>query len=220
MSPSKEARQFYDGLIADLEAKRSQSSAEEQSFGAHRSMSRPELLEWLKFQCWYEIESCRFIGSWLNDTPEPEALVGLCRQIADEARHYKIVLAHIHSLGGSMEGWKPEPEWVEWIQKFYATDGKDTLERMAAHNIAGEIGAMNAFNDLMNRVPEATQRMLKRIMPDEKFHVALGRAIVLRYATEEEKQEKVTRRVWQAFANEQRSRRAFERRLHALGIAA
>ena len=219
MRPTKEAQKFYDGLLAELEEKRAHSSAEEQSFGAHRPLSRLELLEWLKFQCWYEIESCRFIGSWLNDTPEPEALTGLCRQIADEARHHKIVLAHIHALGGSMEGWQPEPEWVEWIQKFYSTDGKDTLERVAAHNIAGEMGAMNAFNDLMNRIPEATQRMLKRIIPDEKFHVALGRAIVLRYATDAEKQEKVTRRVWQSFANEQRSRRAFERRLNALGLA-
>ena len=216
MKTSRQVRRFYDDLIAELEARRAASSDAEQSFGAHRPLSRPELLEWLKFQCWYEIESCRFIGGWLNTTAEPEAMSGLCRQIADEARHYKIVLAHIHALGGTMEGWVPEPEWVDWVQKFYAVEGKDTLERVAAHNIAGEMGAMNAFDDIKRRAPESTGRMLERIMPDEKFHVSLGRAIVLRYATDEDKQEKVARRVWQAFEKEQRGRRAFERRLDSL----
>jgi hypothetical protein len=217
---AEDPERFYDGLVAALAARRGELSAAERSFGAERQMSREELLEWLYFQCWYELESCRFIGSWLCDTPEPEALMGLSRQIADEARHYKILHAHIEALGGLMADWTPEPEWVTWIQKFYATDGAGTLERIGAHNITGEIGAMNAFEGLLPRIPAATRTVLERIMPDERFHVALGRAIVLRYATDAETQAKVVRRAWAAFDQEQKGRLAFERRLRRLGAVA
>ncbi len=214
----EEPAAFYAGLVATLQERRTELSAAEQSFGGDKSMGKPELLEWLYFQCWYEIESAKFIGSWLYSTPEPEAFSGLCRQIADESRHASILGKHIETLGGSMASWTPEPEWVEWIQAFYAREGSDTLERIGAHNITGEIGAMNAFEGLLPRVPAATKAMLRRIMPDERFHVSLGRAIVRRYAVTAEIQDRVRQRAWQAFEHEQHGRLAFARRLQRLGI--
>ncbi len=206
---------FYDELVAGLHVRRQQQSAAEQSFGADRPMARAELIEWLQFQCWYESEAAKFIGAWLRHTPEPEAFHGLCRQIADEAIHCKLFEAHLESLGASMDGWAPEPEWVEWIQVYYPA-GDDTLERISAHNITGEIGAMNAFTGLMPRIPDATRKVLERVIPDEEFHVALGRMIVHRYATDLDRQNRVRRRVWEAFALEGKGRAAFERRLQAL----
>jgi hypothetical protein len=215
---AQDSTAFYAQLVASLQERRTELSAAEQSFGGDKSMGKPELLEWLYFQCWYELESAKFIGSWLYSTPEPEAFSGLCRQIADESRHASILGKHIQTLGGSMASWSPEPEWVEWIQAFYAREGGDTLERMGAHNVTGEIGAMNAFDGLLPRVPAATRAMLRRIMPDERFHVSLGRAIVRRYAVGAETQDKVRRRAWQAFEHEQHGRLAFARRLRRLGI--
>jgi len=218
--PARDPAAFYAELVMSLDARRAELSAAEQSFGANRTLAREELLEWLYFQCWYELESAKFIGSWLYSTPEPEAFAGLCRQIADESRHYAIIAAHIRTLGGSMEGWAPEPEWVRWIQEFYAREGSDTLERMGAHNITGEIGAMNAFAGLLPRVPESTRAVLERITPDEQFHVSLGRAVVHRYAVTAEAQQRIERRAWQAFEHEQKGRLAFERRLSRLGPGA
>ncbi|WP_052185327.1 rubredoxin [Halopseudomonas pelagia] len=207
-----ESVQFYDQLVAALTSRRKELSEAEQSFGGYAPMGQEELVEWLQFQCWYEREAAGFIGSWLRDTPETEVFIGLCRQVSDEGRHYKLLLSHLKSLGASMEGWQPEPEWVAWVSEFYAA-GDDTLERVAAHNITGELGAMNAFEGLLPRVPQETREVLGKIIPDEKFHVSLGRMAVQRFATTADRQFRVEQRVWDAFELEQKGRLAFERRL-------
>lgn len=212
------ASAFYDSLLAELAALREGSSEVEKSFGGTRPLSQVELIEWLKFQCWYEREAAGFIGSWLRDTPEPEAFFGLCRQVADEGRHWKLITSHLESLGTSMAGWEPEPEWIAWVREFYAS-GDDTLERIAAHNITGEIGVMNAFEGLLPRLPEDTRRVMDKIIPDEAFHIALGRMVVSRYATTPDAQARVRARVLQAFALEQRGRAAYDRRLQRLSAA-
>ncbi|MEJ0068069.1 MAG: ferritin-like domain-containing protein [Pseudomonadota bacterium] len=206
---------FYDGLIAELTARRAAIAPARQSFGPPRPLSRAELIEWLKFQAWYELEATGFIGSWLDDVKEPEAFQGLARQVADEARHYRLFLRHLESFGGSLAGWVPEPEWVAWVSEFYRA-GNDTLERVSAHNITGELGAMQAFETLLPRVPDATKRLLRKVMPDERFHVALGRTVVQRYATSADAQARVRRRVLRAFELEQAGRTAYERRMAAL----
>lgn len=213
--PAVDPKTFYSDLVRTLELRRDALSEPEKSFGGYQPLDRAELLEWLKFQCWYEQEAAGFIGSWLRDTPEPEVFIGLCQQVADEGKHYKLILSHLQSLGASMEGWSPEPEWVEWVSEFYAS-GDDTLERVAAHNITGELGAMDAFDGLLPRIPDATRAMLEKIIPDEKFHVSLGRMAVHRYATTQDRQARVEARVLKAFELEQKGRLAFERRLGAI----
>jgi len=213
--PAADPKVFYDGLVRTLGVKRDALSAAEKSFGGYQPLDQAELLEWLKFQCWYEQEAAGFIGSWLRDTPEPEVFIGLCRQVADEGKHYKLIRSHLHALGASMDGWSPEPEWVEWVSEFYAS-GDDTLERVAAHNITGELGAMDAFEGLLPRIPASTRAMLEKIIPDEKFHVSLGRIAVHRYATTRDRQARVEARVMRAFELEQKGRLAFERRLGAI----
>ena len=106
-----DSTQFYEQLVGDLTARREALSEAEKSFGGFAPLGREELIEWLQFQCWYEREAAGFIGSWLRDTPEDEVFVGLCRQVADEGKHFKLLHSHLQSLGASMEGWKPEPEW-------------------------------------------------------------------------------------------------------------
>lgn len=213
--PAKDPVAFYDGLVANLKARREALTEAEQSFGGYQPLAREELIEWLRFQCWYEQEAAGFIGSWLRETPESDIFVGLCRQVADEGRHYKLLLSHLQSLGVSMDDWVPEPEWVNWVSEFYAS-GNDTLERVAAHNITGELGAMDAFDGLLPRVPASTRAVLEKIIPDEKFHVSLGRMAVHRYATTLDRQARVHARVVRAFELEQKGRLAFERRIRAL----
>ena len=103
-----DSTQFYEQLVGDLTARREALSEAEKSFGGFAPLGREELIEWLQFQCWYEREAAGFIGSWLRDTPEDEVFVGLCRQVADEGKHFKLLHSHLQSLGASMDGWKPE----------------------------------------------------------------------------------------------------------------
>ncbi len=207
---------FYDGLLAELAARRAEVAPEAQSFGQDRMMAGQELLEWVAFQAWYEREAASFIGAWLRDIPEEDAFYGLTKQIADEGTHFHLFHRHLLELGGSLEGWTPEPEWVAWIQVFYPA-GDDTLERVAAHNITGELGAVQAFETLYPRLPPATQAVLDKVMPDERFHVQLGKMVVQRYATTADAQRRVRDRVFGAFELEQHGRVAFERRMATVG---
>jgi hypothetical protein len=206
---------FYDGLVAELASARAGLPADEASFGAHQPLDTAELVEWLKFQAWYELQAAHFIGAWLSATPETEIFCALARQVHDEARHFKIVMGQLEALGESLDGWEPEPEWVAWVSEFYPA-GADTLERVAAHNITGELGAAQGMEDLMLRVPPPVRRALGKILPDERFHIALGRTTVLRYATTADAQQRVRRRVMDAFALECAGRAAYERRIRAL----
>jgi rubrerythrin len=217
--PVEEPGAFYDGLVAALRARRAELEPSERNFGADRALSRGEVLEWLKFQAWYELQAVRFIGAWLAHATEDDALQGLARQIGDEARHYRLFNRHLESLGATLSDWQPEPEWVTWVCEFYAS-GDDTLERVAAHNITGELGAFQAFESMRPRVPLPTRRVIEKVMPDEKFHIALGRTIVRRYATTADAQARVRARVWRAFELEQVGRAAYERRVSALRDAA
>ncbi len=215
-APIEEPGAFYQGLVAALRERRAELEPGERSFGADRPLTRAEVLEWVKFQAWYELQAVRFIGAWLAaGTDEDDALQGLTRQIGDEARHYRLFNRNLEGLGGTLQGWRPEPEWVAWVCEFYAS-GDDTLERVAAHNITGELGAFQAFESMMPRVPASTRRVIEKVMPDEKFHIALGRSIVRRHATTADAQARVRARVWRAFELEQAGRAAYERRVSAL----
>jgi hypothetical protein len=154
-------RSFYDGLVAEIEARRDAASPAEASFGAQRPLSEPEVIEWLRFQTWYERQAAGFIGAWLAGVAEDDVFHLLSRQVNDEARHHRLFLSCLRRRGTGMAGWQPEPEWVAWVQEFYPA-GADTLERVAAHNITGEIGAMQAFEDLRPRLPGDVQAVIDR----------------------------------------------------------
>ena len=209
------AKAFYAELTAELEERRGAASGAEASFGANRALSEAEVVEWLRFQAWYEREAAGFIGAWLADVHEDDAFHGLCRQVADEGRHHKLFLACLERRGLGMEGWEPEPEYVAWVQEFYPS-GADTLERVAAHNVAGETGAIQGFDDLYPRLPADVQATIDKVKPDERFHVQLGRSIIVRYATTADAQARVRARTMEAFELEQAGRIAYDRRALSL----
>lgn len=203
---------FYDALLVELESRRAAADGAEASFGAGRPMAEPEVIEWLRFQAWYERQAASFIGAWLADVPEDDVFHLLSRQVHDEARHHKLFLSCLHRRGTDMGDWIPEPEWVAWVQEFYPAGG-DTLERIAAHNITGELGAMQAFEDLRPRLPDDVRDVIDRVTPDEIFHVRLGRTVVKKYATSTDAQARVRHRAIGAFELELAGRVAFERRM-------
>lgn len=207
-----EPQAFYDSLVEELRAMREAVAPEAQSFGADRQMSGRELIEWVSFQAWYEREAASFIGEWLRTVTEEDVFYALSKQVADEGTHFHLFERHLRTLGASLDDWEPEPEWVTWVQEFYPA-GSDTLERVAAHNITGEVGAVQAFETLYDRLPPETQAVLDKVIPDEHFHVQLGRMTVQRYAVTADAQRRVRERVLTAFELEQQGRLAFERRI-------
>jgi len=209
---------LYDDLVADLDARRGALDADEASF-FNRPMGEQELIEYLSFQAYYELRAAQFIGRWLSDTPEPDLFVLLAQQVEDEALHHEYCMRALARRGvTSLDRWHPEPEWEEWIDVWYPS-GTDTLERLAAHNLAGELGACQAFVEIKPRLPLDVQKTFERIIPDEQFHMRLGRQAIERYCTTEEDAERVRQRVLRTFELEQAGRRAYNRRMARLGLA-
>jgi hypothetical protein len=219
MTGAGEEPSFYEDLVAELEERRGAlADAEERSF-FNRAMTEHELVEWLSFQAYYEYRAAQFIGRWLSDTPEPDAFVLLAQQVEDEARHYQLCMRALARRGvTSLDSWRPEPEWEEWIDAWYPS-GTDTIERVSAHNVAGELGACNAFNDIRQRIPKDVVKALDRIIPDEHFHMKIGRTLVDTYARNEDQQARVRHRVLHTFELEQHGRAAYNRRMARLGVA-
>lgn len=209
----------FDEMVAHVERRRSElDDPDEQSF-FNRPLSEHELVEWLSFQAYYELRACQFIGGWLATTPETDALVLLAQQVEDEGNHYAYCMRALARRGvTSLDGWRPEPEWEEWIDHWYPS-GADTIERVAAHNLTGELGACQAFLQVRPRLPTDVQKAFDRIIPDEQFHMRLGRTILGRYCRTDEDRARVLARVDRTFELEQAGRVAYNRRMARLGIA-
>jgi len=210
--------EFYDGLVLGLERARAALPDEEASF-FNRPMSDAELVEWLCFQAYYEKRAAEFIGRWLADTPELDAFTLLARQVRDEARHYQLLMRALDRRGvPSLDRWRPEPEWEEWIDGWYPS-GADTIERVAAHNVTGEIGAANAMVTIKPRLPDDVAAAIDKILPDEQFHMRLGRTVLARHCVTDEARDRVLARTRRTFELEQAGRAAYNRRMARLGIA-
>jgi hypothetical protein len=210
---------FYDTLVAELETMRAALPSDGGGSFFNRPMTEQELVEWLSFQAYYEKRAAQFIGRWLSDTPERDAFTLLAQQVEDEGLHYEYCMRALEKRGvTSIDNWKPEPEWEEWIDSWYPS-GDDTIERVASHNLAGELGACNAFVEIRTRVPDDVVKTLDRIIPDEHFHMRIANTIIDKYAVNEEQQERVRGRVVRTFELEQVGRVAYNRRMVKLGLA-
>lgn len=219
MEHMTEGASFYNTLVDELETMRAALPPDEGGSFFNRPMTEQELVEWLSFQAYYEKRAAQFIGRWLSDTPERDAFVLLAQQVEDEGNHYEYCMRALERRGvTSIDNWKPEPEWEEWIDAWYPS-GDDTIERVASHNLAGELGACNAFVEIRTRVPDDVVKTLDRIIPDEHFHMRIANTLIDKYAVHEEQKERVRNRVVRTFELEQVGRVAYNRRMVNLGLA-
>lgn len=209
---------FVQEIESELETHRSQAFkvSPEQAFAAidaaHRPWSRERVVEWLSFQTYYEYQAVMFISKWLQSTPETDALVLLCQQIEDEANHFNWLNQHLEQMGASLSEWTPLPEMVDWVETFYGSL-PDTISRLAAHNLAGESGACRSFDSIVPLLPEDLQKTMRRIMPDEQFHLRLGRRVLSKYCVTDEQKERARHYALEVAELETRAIAAFNQKL-------
>lgn len=213
--PAKDPTLFYDELALTLKARREALTRSRNATAGGQPLTWRELEEWLRFQCWYQQEQAWFIDSWFHETAGNGAFAGLCRKVSAGGRHHRLLLDHLESLGISMDNWSPEPEWTNWVSEFYA-GGSDTLERVIAHNLTGELANLDTLAALIPHVPEGTRQVLQQIQPDLTMHRSLGRMAMGEYATTPERQARLHAWVMRSFELEQKAWLAFDRRIRAL----
>lgn len=212
---------FVREIETELESHRNQAATAEDSsvFAPPETEIKPwssaRVIEWLSFQTYYEYQAILFISQWLQTTPETDALVLLCHQIEDESNHFQWLNQHLEKLGATLADWVPPPEIVDWIDVFYHSL-PDTISRLAAHNLAGESGACRSFGSILPHLPVDVQKTLRRIIPDEQFHLNLGRQMLSKYCITEAQQEQARHYAFKVAELEERAIAAFNRKLAAI----
>jgi len=89
---------FYEELISSIETGQANAPSDSATFFA-AEFSEGQLIEFLKFQAYYERRAAEFIASWLPDTPELDMFVMLAQQIEDEAIHYQLHMKSLSRFG-------------------------------------------------------------------------------------------------------------------------
>jgi 1,2-phenylacetyl-CoA epoxidase catalytic subunit len=151
----------------------------------------------LKIALKNELEATEIAARWLVSTPDIEVKLALARQAGDEARHYRLIEAHLQELGADLSGFDPlAPGFGPLFM--YLDSLEDTVERVAAGQFTREAIALvknQQFIDLCNAQGHTATATLYRdtIQKDEEYHHLLGRMLLLRLATTPEAQERARR---------------------------
>ncbi len=139
-----------------------------------------------------ELEASEEAALWMASEPDVEVKLALARQCGDEAKHYRLIEARLRAIGVEVPvptATPPSPMY-RWLASLTTT-----VERVAAGPYARE-GLAKARNQVFATFAEArgdaeTARLYREIIdPDEAHHHALGRRLLVRFATTEDAQAK------------------------------
>ncbi len=155
------------------------------------------VLNLLKVALKNEIEATEIAARWLVSSEELDVKMALARQAGDEAKHYRMIADRLRELGFDARGFNPIAKGYGPLFNYLDTL-KSTVERVAAGQFTREAIAVvknRQFIEFCDRAGDSVTATLYRdvIEPDERFHHQLGRALLLRYATEPEVQERARR---------------------------
>ena len=148
----------------------------------------------LKIALKNELEATELAARWLVSSDDVDIKLALARQAGDEAKHYRLIVQHLHELGVDLhdfdalaQGYGPLFNYLDTLT--------DPVERMAAGPFTREAIAVVKNQQFIDRCKagghQATADLYHNIIqPDEAYHHRLGRDLLLRLATTSEAQER------------------------------
>lgn len=168
-----------------------------------------EKYERLRRSCWTEAWSVPVLGSWLATIPDTNLRMGVARQVADEAKHFLRIRSLLQTEGEYQEDYAPYAEWRDVYR--YIEELGDFLDRLAGHNFASELVAIENQKHYRHRLSGAWKDLFEEFHPDEEFHVRLGRSAIQLFANDAASQQRVRQTVFRVLELHERSRQAFNR---------
>lgn len=142
-----------------------------------------------------ELRAADLFGTWLKTTPELDVKATMAESAHEEMVHAQLLSKRIGDLGAEPFDYKPLPAQ---IAMFNAMEGlNETCERIAGLSLAGETVANYLIQMCLKSpdVPEWIKQPYRKITEDEEGHGSVPREFLKRYATTEERQDKVRRAV-------------------------
>lgn len=142
-----------------------------------------------------ELRAADLFGAWLRTTPELDVKAVMAESAHEEMTHARLLAQRIRDLGAEPFAYKPLPAQTAM---FNAMEGlSETCERIAAFSLAGETVASHLIQLCLESpdVPEWIKQPYRRISEDEEGHGSAPQAFLKRYATTEERRDRVRRAV-------------------------
>lgn len=185
-----EGEDFVKRLLAEIDEYRGTSTTVLPDTEISDQFSPDIIKHWLNFAVYYERASVIFISGWMKTTLEDDLLLNFAHQIEDECNHYRWLKKHLQSyVGADIHQFVPPPEWKMLMEEFYP-NLQHTVERLAAHNLASETGAIGFLEYGFNRFPDDINRTVKRVLKDERYHVSFGCRLLAKYCNTKQLQDK------------------------------
>jgi len=154
----------------------------------------PTIEKLLKVALRSELEATEIAARWMATTPEVEVKLAFARQIADEAKHYRLIEERLRTLGVNLAGFNPLAKGYGELY-LYLASLSDMVERIAAAQFAREAIATvwnQQFIAFCERQGDGeTARLYREVVQvDEAFHHELGKELLARYAVTPQQQTK------------------------------
>jgi 1,2-phenylacetyl-CoA epoxidase catalytic subunit len=142
-----------------------------------------------------ELRAADLFGSWLRTTPELDVKATMAESAHEEMVHAQLLSKRIRDLGAEPYNYQPLPAQTAM---FNAMEGlNETCERIAALSVAGETVANYLIQMCLKSadVPEWIKQPYRRITEDEEGHGSAPQEFLKRYATSDQRQDRVRRAV-------------------------
>jgi rubrerythrin len=155
----------------------------------------PERIRVMQSRLFNELRAADLFGTWLKTTPELDVKATMAESAHEEMVHAGLLSKRIRDLGAEPFDYKPLPAQ---IAMFNAMEGlNDTCERIAGLSLAGETVANYLIQMCLKSpaVPEWIKQPYRRITEDEEGHGSVPQEFLKRYATTEDRQDRVRRAV-------------------------
>jgi len=149
----------------------------------------------MKSRLFNEIRAGEIFGAWLKSTPELDVKKTLAEAVHEEYIHATYLEEALRWKGAAPYDYKPLPGQMAMFNAFEALT--DTIERIAAFPMAGEGVADYLIAKSLEggTVPSWVTEPYRKIHLDEQRHGNYPFDILVKYATTEEKQDRVRRAV-------------------------
>lgn len=140
-----------------------------------------------------ELEATEIAAFWMSTTPELDVKLSLARQAGDEAKHYRLIVDRLKSLGVDADSIDPRESGYSLLFDFLR-GLEATVARVAAGQFTREGIALvrnQCFIDFCQSRGDTETATLYRdhIQKDEQQHHEMGRRLLSRLAVTEETQQ-------------------------------
>lgn len=201
-------RDFVNSLIEEIEDTAFRKKGSVVSQTSKQEISAEVIKNWLNFAVYYERCSAAFVGGWLQTTEQDDVFHHFAHQVEDEANHYRWLKRLLGNYGASENAFVPPPTW-KYLMEIYYPNLESVVERLAAHNIASETGAIGFMEYGYETFPLEVKKIVRLVMKDEKYHVSFGSKLLAKYCTTKNLQKLARDSAYFALENMEKARDEF-----------